>query len=264
VTTDGVSFDTLNVGQEAFRLFAMSPDRRRLAAVVGGLQIGEHHLLWRRTKVRQPVWSPRGDRFIFTAGDSVFLAYADGSAPEFVATGRNSFEVFSWSRENRVVGGEWYGYQAISLDPTTQPVTWDTIASGVEFPVLSPDGRWLAYTDVGGSNVYLAPAPGSEKRYLVAPGWEPLWLSSRELAYATSATTMARASIDVSGGVPVFTKRAWATLLEWVGTSGQSAQLTPANRILYSRGARPEPRRYLRVVPDWVRQMKRKVDEAND
>jgi hypothetical protein len=48
-----------------------------------------------------------------------------------------------------------------------------------------------------------------------------------------------------------------------VVTAGLSHQVTPDGRLIY---VRPEPRvpgRYLRVVPTWVAQMKRAVDEAN-
>lgn len=34
-------------------------------------------------------------------------------------------------------------------------------------------------------------------------------------------------------------------------------------RVLYMRGANDEPKRYLRVIPNWVTLMERAVDDAN-
>jgi hypothetical protein len=72
-----------------------------------------------------------------------------------------------------------------------------------------------------------------------------------------------RAIIDASREPPVVTKRLWFDPPDFVETAGLSHQVTPDGRLIY---VRPEPRvpgRYLRVVPTWVAQMKRAVDEAN-
>ncbi|HXI19996.1 MAG TPA: hypothetical protein VNH46_02870, partial [Gemmatimonadales bacterium] len=108
--------------------------------------------------------------------------------------------------------------------------------------------------------------PVGGKRYQVGTGAEPVWLSGRELAFTMfggDSVAEARVTIDASGGAPVFRKRVWAALPDYVGTAGQSAQLTPDGRVLYVRSADLEPRPFLTVVPNWVRQMERAVDEAN-
>ena len=91
VRADGRTMDTLRAGREAFLQFAMSPDGRRLAAVVQrldgqelrlyDLQTGEHIVWIKRATLRQPVWSARGDRLIGSTPDTVFAGPPDGTSP---------------------------------------------------------------------------------------------------------------------------------------------------------------------------------------
>jgi Tol biopolymer transport system component len=278
VATDGRSFDTLNVGRDAFHLWSVSPDGRRLAVVVDGLQgnelriydlrSGDHQVWARHFTIRQPVWSPGGDRLLFTVEDSIFVGDPDrAEGPSLMTVEPGQFEAFTWRSENQVAGGLWETHTAVSLDPTSTPVAWDTLATNASFPVVSPDGRWLAYNDVSLSTLWLGPMPPTGERYQVATGSvaEPEWRSDHELVFAAfdSATSLDRATLDFSGGVPVATRSRWVSEPGYVETAGQSYQVMPDGRDLYVRSEEDEPKRYLRVVPNWVAQMKRAVDEAN-
>jgi hypothetical protein len=282
VVTDGRAVDTLPVGKDAFHLFAVSPDGRRLAAVVDGLQeeelriydlrSGEHQMWVARPVIHQPVWSPHGDRLLFSTRDSVFVGDPDRSAPpELVTPAPEEFEAFTWIGGDRVIGGFWNTYRAMSLDLTKHPAEWDTLATDASFAVASPDGRWLVYNDVDLSAVWLAPLPVGGQRYQVASGSvaELDWLNDREFTYRSwggvdnKETSVIRASVGGSRGTPVVTRRSWMSLPGFIDTAGESYQLTPDGRVLYVRGATDEPKRYLRVIPNWVTQMERAVDEAN-
>ena len=280
VRTDGRSADTLAVGRDAIHLFAVSPDGRRLAAVVDGLQeqelriydlrSGEHQVWVRRPLIHQPVWSPQGNRLLFSGLDSVFVGDPDRSErPELVAPAPMEFEAYTWMTGDRVIGGFWGTYVAMSLDLTKHPAAWDTLATDAAFPVSSPDGRWLVYNDRDLSAVWLAPFPAGGRRYQVAAGAvaELHWLNDREFTFLSWVDnyepTVIRASVDNSSGPPVVTRRSWVRLPGFIDTAGQSYQLTPDGRVLYVRGARNEPMRYLRVIPNWVTRMERAVDEAN-
>jgi hypothetical protein len=72
-----------------------------------------------------------------------------------------------------------------------------------------------------------------------------------------------RATIDFTGSTPTFVRRRWLTPPHMVETAGESFQVTPDGRILFVQTVEPVHPRYLRVIPDWVRQMKRAVDQAN-
>ena len=55
----------------------------------------------------------------------------------------------------------------------------------------------------------------------------------------------------------------WFDGPRFVGIAAGGFGLTPDGRVVYKEGAEITPARYLRVVPNWVAQMKRAVDEAN-
>ncbi len=278
VATDGVSYDTLNVERGAFNLFAVSPDGRRLATVAAGLEgeelrvydldSGEHLTMMRRPKIRQPVWSPQGDRLVFSVDDSVFLANPDQvGSPELIYAAPGTFEVFTWLSDGRLIGGHWDDFTGLSLDPSTTPTAVDTLATDASFVTMSPDGRWLAYCNPALNTLWLAPVAGGRERYQVATGEleAPLWRSPDELVYEsyTDPVSIVRVGIEAGDGSPRLTRTTWLALPDFQDTAGQSAALTPDGRVLYKRGVASEPIRYLRVVPDWVAQMERAVDEAN-
>jgi len=120
------------------------------------------------------------------------------------------------------------------------------------------------------SMLWSAPMPSSGKRYQVSGGGsvsEPRWLNDQEVVYLSAGESSylfrVRAAVDTSGGAPSTGRSAWMALPGFVDTAGQSYQTTPDGRILYVRAADDPPKTYLRVVPDWVTQMKRAVDETN-
>ena len=278
VVTDGTTSDTLPVGRDAFQLFAASSDRRHIAAVVQGSQgqelrvydltTGEPVVIDRSMKIRQPVWSPSGDRVLFAIGDSIFVADpGQATGPTVVAVASETFDAFTWESDDRVVGILWDSYHAVSLDLTKSPVVWDTLASAASFAAGSPDGRWLVYGDPDLLALWVSPMPATGRRYQVATGSvaEPRWGTSREIVYGSydSTTSVVRVAMDVVQGAPTFARRAIVPLPDYVETAGRSYQLMPDGRVIYVRTRRDAPRRYLRVVPNWVAQMKRAVDEAN-
>ena len=278
VATDGTTFDTLAVGREAFQLFAASSDRRHIAAVVQGpqgqelrvydLKTGEHVVIGRGRRIRQPVWSPGGDRILVAQDDSVLVADPGRSeAPTLVAVIPGTFDAGTWEAEDRVVGMLWDSYHAVSLNLTNSPVVWDTLASAASFAAGSPDGRWLVYGDPDLLTLWVSPTPTTGRRYQVATGSvaEPRWGSSSEIVYGTydSTASVVRVAMDVVQGAPTFARRTIVLLPDYVETAGRSYQLMPDGRVVYVRTKRDDPRRFLRVVPNWVARMKRAVDEAN-
>jgi serine/threonine-protein kinase len=277
VAADGKSLDTLPVGRDAFLRFAVSPDRRRLAAVVAGLE-GEElrvydlrkgdYIMWaRHPTIRQPVWSPRGDRLFYSHGDSIRVGSPDRSgAPALVASMIGSLEGFTWMPDDRVVVGRWDDFHVLSLNLARTPVTVDTLAAEASFPRMSPDGRWLSYNDVGITTLWLEPFPATGQRYQVATGSieDAQWISPTEFAvFEGSGPAIDRWEMDLSGATPAFNRRRWTVMPEFVETAGQSFTLSPDGRVVYVRGSPERPVWYLRVVPNWVNRMKRAVDEAN-
>jgi len=279
VRAGGNGLDTVPVGRDAFLRFSFSPDGHRLAAVVEGLEGEElriydlrsgRRLMWvRRAEVRQPVWSPRGDRLLFSSADSVFVGSHDLSgAPELVFRTADAFEGFIWMPDDRVVGGLWGPIIAAALRVGRGPATLDTILPDATFPRPSPDGRWIVYTDAAFTAIWLEPFPRDGRRYQVAAGSvdEAEWLSSSELVvqtYDAGRAVLDRVAVVPSADPPLGRRRHWLDMSGFRGTAGQSYTIAPDGRVVYVRGAAEVPVRYLRVIPHWVDRMKRAVNEAN-
>jgi len=185
-----------------------SPDSRRIAFVTGQLG-GELWVADRARGTRQrlalpgtalgPEWSRDGRRLLFGYNTSavttsywdVYAASADGSgiAEPLVASPQNEFPggwsaagdlVFWRSTQNR--GDILYRDSAGTEHP------FAASAADERSPVLSPDGRWLAYVsdESGRREVYVRPFPtGAGRRQISSDGGiEPRWTKhGREIVY---------------------------------------------------------------------------------
>ena len=274
VRTDGRTRDTLPVGREAFLQFAVSPDGRRLAAVVErfdghelrlyDLRSGEHIVWIRRPFLRQPVWSASGDRLVTSTWDSVFAGPPDAtSPPELVFTSRMSFEGFSWMRDGRLIGTAWGGNLVVAAHLDRRPPSFDTLATFAAMGRFSPDGRWLAYNAADFRALWIEPVPQTGQRYQAGTGDYPQWLTASEFVSSSGAGRFDRITVDASVQPPRITRRPWFDAPRLVGIAAGGFSLSPDGRVVYKEGAEIEPVRYLRVVPNWVDRMKRTVDEAN-
>jgi hypothetical protein len=278
VRMDGASVDTLPVGREAFLRFAFESSGRRLAAVVEGLDgqelrtydlaRGRYERWGPRTHVGQPVWSPDGDRLLFTAGDTVFVgAPHQTGSPKPVFTGATSFEGFVWLEDDRVIGVVPGGF-GVALHLNATPARLDTLVAGVTFIRPAPDGRWLAYTNADFTAIWLAPMAADGRRYQVAAGSvdEAQWLSASELVYTAwdgNLPRVDRMQVRATSDQPLDRPRRWLNPPRLRDTAGPSFALSPDGGFVYVAGAEDRPIRYLRVVPRWTQRMKRAVDEAN-
>ena len=279
VLAGGAAPDTLRVGRAAFLRFSLSPDGRRLAAVVESLE-GEElrvydlrtgtYVSWsRRPEVRQPVWSPGSDRILVSFNDSVFVGSPDlAGPPELVFVTKGFFEGFTWMPDNRVIGTLWEPFLAVAFHVGARPAKLDTLRADVSFVRPSPDGRWLAYSNAGITEIWLERFPSDGQRYQVASGSvdEAHWLSSSELGIVTydeNGVHVERVAVNASANPPVGNRRRWLDLPNFRGTAGVSSAVSTDGRVVYIEGAVEQPTRYLRVVPHWVDRMKRAVDDAN-
>jgi Tol biopolymer transport system component len=276
------SVDTLNVGRDAFRLFTLSPDRSRVAAVVaasGGEELRVYDLrrgqpmIWSRdVSISLPVWNVRGDRLLFGRFGALLAGspYAYRAAqPVYREEGGSMLEAHAWLADDRIVFHDWGRRRIASLDLTTSPVAPAELAARAAYASMSPDGRWIAFVSSSLDSLWLQPFPATGKRYPIASGdIEGLhWLSTTELTMASrdSGTTMAidRIAFDFSGPEPTFHRQRWLALPGFVNTPGPSYSLTPDGKVLYLRGAPERPVQYLRVIPDFVSKMRHAVDDAN-
>ncbi len=270
--------DTLPLGREVFLRWDFSPDGRRLAAVVESregqelriydLRTGRYVPWVRRAEIRQPVWSPRGDRLLFSDANAVFVGSPErAGAPESLYTTPHRFEGFTWLPDGRVIGALFRLGVAVALHVNAKPPTLDTLLADASFTRLSPDGRWIVYNDRSITSLWLEPFPRDGRRYQLAANraGEPMWRSPSEVVVENKGSTwwVERLVINTRTEPPEVVRHPWLEMPGFLETAGQSASLTLDGHVVYVRGAEETPVPYLRVIPGWVDRMRRAVDEAN-
>jgi hypothetical protein len=272
----------LPVPEGAYQRWDLSRDGRWLAAVVGGpgyqeLRIfdlqGAQSFTWlRATYVDQPLWSPNGDNTLLlgvqdSAGAAILRGVpSSAAAPDTVFAADDAAAVLrlmDWSSPHQVIGLAGSGYQLIRFDPLARVARFDTIASEGQFAMTSPDGRHLVLSRAAGSRIVVTAAPpGPWERQIASSAVEPLWLSSSELLYR-AAFMWKVVRIDPATGEPEGPASDWGADRRFADTFGWSQRPDWHGGIIYLQGPPATQATYLRVIPNWVAQMERAVDEAN-
>ena len=160
-------------------------------------------------------WTPDGRELIYSSEHPFFDLYrraADASRPpEPLLTGTYDRYTGSVSPDGRLFafalavqpgGAELW---TVHLHGAPAPARYFANGFNLAHPVLSPDGRWMAYDsdESGRVEVYAQSFPNPQlKRWKVSPaaGSEPMWTrGGQELVYRKGDSVMA-ASIDLQNG----------------------------------------------------------------
>lgn len=166
-------------------------ERLCFVAVGGGLRA-----LPLRGRFQDADWSPSGERFAYSAGQTdggwlVVTAAADGSRRRIVG-GSNDVAYVDWSPDGRKIAfvvAEWNGPEtAIVVERQDRPRASASYIIGGSYdrddfgeygsPTWSADSRQLAYDAIvgGTAQVFVARADGSARRQLTrAGGFNPSW-----------------------------------------------------------------------------------------
>ena len=235
VTRDGQHTEIDSSWTADFITHALSPDGKRV--IVSLIKAGPRDL-WIKELDRGPLtrftfegqtnqrpeWSRDGRSITFVSNRSgknaLYRQRADGNGtPELVVSGKQEPRPIAEGFESP--DGKWVIYRTetteagagdiMALRPgvDTMPVPLVATPFHEAAPVLSSDGRWLAYTssESGGNDVYVRPFPnvgGGRWQVSVGGGREPVWShSGRELFYKSSDDQLVAATIATVNGFEI-------------------------------------------------------------
>lgn len=221
-------------------------------------------------------WTPDGRELIYSSENPFFDLYrraADASRPpQPLLTGSYDHYTGSVSADGRLFafvlsvpgGGELW---TVQLHGAPAAVRYFSNGFNLAHPVLSPDGRWIAYDsdESGRIEVFAQSFPNAqEKRWKVSStqGSEPVWTrGGRELVYRKGDSVMA-VSVDVENG------RSGPARLLFAGpypdnpgwTRPRSYDVTPdGERFLMTKLPPVQARARIAVVLNWFDELRARV-----
>jgi serine/threonine-protein kinase len=211
---------------EPYRDVRLSPDGERIAYTID--DTGDLWLFHLATETPTrltfesdnlyPVWVPHGRRIIFTSRrDGIAALWSkatDGSGQvERVLEGSEIRFPGSVTPDGdrllyrQITAGTGFDLFSVALDNpgTPEPILVTPFDEGS--PMISPDGRWLAYVsnESGRNEIYLRRFPGGDARWQVSVdgGTEPMWHPSGSELFYRQETTLMSATLQLGDGALV-------------------------------------------------------------
>ena len=238
-----------------------------------------------------PVWTPDGQRVVFTAAGEdrppgLFWKAADGTGQAERLTGGDRIQVAeAWARsvDALIVSTFGAGLQAdlqlLPLEGDRAPTPLIADPFSVSFPALSPDERWIAYqsNESGRFEVYVRPFPNvDDGKWQVSQGGglSPVWSPSGGELFYRRADQRAAAMMAVAYAAdPTFTPSRPEPLFEapyrmvafdrfrpWdISPDGERFLMLKEQEAAPDRGRGGPGRAALVVVTDWFDELAAQV-----
>ena len=285
VTRDGIPSEIGVVPGLGF-VYRLSPDGQRIARPQ---DTGPTRDLWvddlerggtptRLTvglMIHDPTWTPDGRWVIYASAGNLFRKAADGTGAEERLPANGSVQaVGSVSPDGKTLA-----YSAamtessqpdlwlMPLDPPGQPRPLLPTPFTEIKPVISPDGRWIAYQSnmSGAFEIYVAALAGGGRQFPVSRGggWHPLWEpNGRELYYRDveppRGGNMMVASIDTRGAEPAIGTPRVLFPSPYQG----DGDIAPDGRfLLLKRTPHEMPSRVIPLITNWFEELRAKVPQ---
>ncbi len=206
----------------------LSPDGKRLAVTIRDnntdvwvYDLGRGtltRLTFQPGEDETPVWTPDGKRVTFSSviGGTRSLRWkaADGSgAEEQLLAAEYHRHIGSWSPDGTVLAFQdedpttgWdIWYVSLEGDHTAEPFL--STRFDEEWPMFSPDGRWVAYVsnESGNNEIYVQPfpGPGGKQQVSIDGGEEPTWSPKGNELFYRSGDKMMVVAVELG---PTFTQ----------------------------------------------------------
>ena len=217
------------LARDSYRDPSVSPDGRKLAVALGDplrtiwildLAQGTRTRLTFDTAIHiNPAWSPDGRYVAFTSGSApgatIHRKGVDGSTPDELLLQEKdaTLQAPSFSPDGRfliylrAIGPSGNGVYAMPLTGDRTPrvvVPSPSPQTLLNYPRVSPDGRWLAYSsnESGRTQVYVTSFPGGAGKWQVsnASGDMPAWRKDGKEIYFASVSELQAAPVASIGG----------------------------------------------------------------
>ena len=291
----------LTASKRPYEDFTISPNGHLIATTIEGPVTDTWiHDIDRDTETRftlgvenrDPTWTPDGKHVAYSGYRNgkyrVFWKPIDGSGPEeSLLASDNAVDAWFWTPDGRALLYAEYGTSIgqniglLPMDDREHPHLLFPKEYNVEWAILSPDGKWIAFNgdESGRSEVYVAPFPSLAPRERISTdgGMHPLWSpDGHELYYRTGASMeemehRALAQRTRVMAVSIETKpslKAGKPRLLFEGPyfeSGHDIAVTPDGRgfILIRESESQSGPNELQVVVHWFEELKQRVPSAN-
>lgn len=274
----------LPVGPRAYSEPSLSPNGRRLAVQIAE---GSQRDIWvydfdadALTRVtfngvsQAPVWTPDGSRLTFSSTTNgrrqiYWMPIGRPGEPELLVSDEHSVWPGSWSPDQTLLAfmrEPPTNLDDIGIFRLSDRKSQLVVASEMpeEFPRISPDGRWLAYSSFDGDRdqVYIVDVSGIGGKRQVSPegGNRPVWSrDGRELFYRAGSRFM---RVPVASGsttgkpleLPISRR------IAGTGLGHPGYDVAADGRLLVVEAAETETGpRQIQVVLNWVAELKARV-----
>ena len=270
----------LPVEANFFQRFDLSRNRRWLAGVVLGpqsqevkvydLRDGQSFTWLRAISFRHAFWNPDGTKLMVFLRDSLngYVVYGSPSSnvpPDTILTYKPPApfgEPIDFADEHTVIVYDPRNGIARRLDMSVRPVKLDSLDLQVRFASVSPGGKFMSYQAFDGRIMVTSFPPKAEQIQIASAGVEPMWLSDSEILFR-SGVSWYSSRVNPVTGEPTGTPAMWGRDPRFSDTAGWSNRPSHNGGIIYAQGPTQSSARFIRIIPNWVNQMKAAVDSVN-
>jgi serine/threonine-protein kinase len=270
----------LPVEANFFQRFDISRNGRWLAGIVIGpesqelkvydLKNGQSFTWLRAVSFRHALWNPEGTKLLAFLRDATRAYIVYGSPwstaqPDTLATYQPPqpfAEPIDFPDDHTVLLYDVRSGASHLMDPTVRPAKLDSLDLQGRFLIVSPNRKLVAYQTNDSRIMVTSFPPKSDRAQVASPGVEPMWLSDSEILFRDGISWYS-ARVNPVTGEPTGTLVLWGKDPRFSDTAGWSNRSSYDGSIIYAQGPVQSSARFIRVIPDWVNQMKAAVDSVN-